>query len=306
MSGTLNFAAAVGAIANLGRSNPVILGTVSLTGMEVPDMMRVGGQQRLAIHNLPGGEKLIDVVGNDDARLELSGRFVGSSALERAQAVEAIRNQGRPVIFSVAGLSWRVFVFDYAYDYSAKGAVIGYRLTLERQEKPGNRGIATSKSLSGLVGDDIGNAISGLTTAVSNVATTAADATGQLQTVIGQVTPIANIVGLGGPLAAATNDLQAAQAITQVGTDLGTAPTGLATLQGNLAAAGSSLMTTIEQTGANLDSISFDGSAASLNALAQNAQIQSVAADAGALINRANRNVTTAGGGTQADPLVHS
>jgi len=120
------------------------------------------------------------------------------------------------------------------------------------------------------------------------------------------VTPIANLVGAGSVVAKAQNALEQAQAVTTAGTDLGSAPAGLATLQDNLSAAGDSLTTAIQATGQNLENIQFDGSAASLLAMAQNAQIQSTAADAGALVNRANRNATTAGGDTQTDPLVHS
>ncbi|WP_148506021.1 hypothetical protein [Tanticharoenia sakaeratensis] len=296
----------MGAIANISASDPVIVGTVSLTGMEVPSELTVGGQQKLVIHRLPGGEELIDVAGNDPDRLELHGYFVGPYAYARAQELEGIRKQGLPVTFSVAGLSWRVFVAAYQYTYQSKGAVIPYRLTLERQETARNKVPATTKEQSQSVGNDIGTALTSLAGAVGNISQTASDFTGQAQTVIGQVTPIANLVGAGSVVAKAQNALEQAQAVTTAGTDLGSAPAGLATLQDNLSAAGDSLTTAIQATGQNLENIQFDGSAASLLAMAQNAQIQSAAADAGALVNRANRNATTAGGGTQTDPLVHS
>ena len=46
---------------------PVILGPIALQGFEVPESITIGGAQRLAIHRLPGGARVIDALGPDDA-----------------------------------------------------------------------------------------------------------------------------------------------------------------------------------------------------------------------------------------------
>ncbi|GAN55272.1 hypothetical protein [Tanticharoenia sakaeratensis] len=295
---------AIGAITRGQVSSPVSLDNFTLTGMEVPSVLRVGGQQRLIVHQLPGGDRLIDSAGGDPNRIEMAGTFTGQNALARAQTLQKLYQRGKPIRFIAAAVSTQAFIFDYAYDYTAKGAVIPYRLTLEMQAAAQNAQAATGKTLSSLVGTDAASAITSISDTVSDVSQTIENYAGAAQTVIGQVTPIANIVGVGSPLASVTNDLQVVSGAAQAGTDFSTLPATAAQAGAALQSAGAGLSSVLSTTGANLDSISFDGSAASLNALAQNAQIQSAAADAAGSVNRAARNLATATGSVQAAPIV--
>jgi len=295
---------AIGAITRGQESCAVSIGSITFSGMEVPSVLRVGGQQRLVLHKLPGGDRLIDVAGSDLNRIELAGTFTGPTAQSRAQALANMRQAGLPIRFIAAAVSTQAFIFDYAYDYTAKGAVIPYRLTLELQAATRNAQAATGKTLSSLVGTDAASAITSISDTVSDVSQTIENYAGAAQTVIGQVAPIANIVGVGGPLASVTNDLQVVSGAAQAGTDFSTLPATAAQAGAALQSAGAGLSSALSTTGANLDSISFDGSAASLNALAQNAQIQSAAADAAGSVNRAARNLATATGSAQTAPIV--
>jgi len=124
------------------------------------------------------------------------------------------------------------------------------------------------------------------------------------QNVIGQVTPIANMIGVGGPLATASNYLTEVQTAAQTGSGLSSTPAALSGAITSLQGAGENLQSLVEQTGANLDTISLTNQA-SLMALIQNAELHSAAVDAGALVNRATLNGTASTGGNQTGPIVH-
>ncbi|GBQ79229.1 hypothetical protein LU298_13555 [Komagataeibacter intermedius] len=298
----MNAQTAIGSIGRLWASAPVTIGGLTLTGMEVPHLIRDGGAQQVAVHRLPGGNKIIDAVGNDPDRLELSGTFVGPTAIERAWMLRQMRIAGQPVAFSGAGLSLLVRIVQYSYDYTQKGIVIPYRLVLEQPPQVAATSGVTS-GLSALVGDDAGSALSGLTGALDDVATIAGNITGQLSTVMGQVTPIADMTGAGGVFAGVQDQLGMVGGLSGAGVNLAAAPDSAASVVSGLEASGAGLTTALGLTGANLDAIS-PASAGSLSTLTQNAALHSSALTSGALVNRAYANTLSATGGTQDGPLV--
>lgn len=82
----------------------VTLGGIAFEGFELPEAMPFGGEQMLAIHKLIGGERVIDAMGRDDAAIEWTARFIGSDAVSRANAIDAIRVGG-----AAASLTWSSF-----------------------------------------------------------------------------------------------------------------------------------------------------------------------------------------------------
>lgn len=298
----MNAQTAIGAIGRLWASAPVTIGGLTLTGMEVPRLIRDGGTQQVAIHRLPGGGRIMDAVGNDPDRLELEGTFVGPTALGRARALKQMRVAGAPVAFSGAGLSLMVRIVQYSYDYQQKGTVIPYRLVLEQPPQAATSGAGTS-ALSALVGADGASALSGVSGALADVATIAGNIGGQLATVAGQVTPIADMVGAGGVFAGVQDNLAVVGSLSGAGVNLASLPQGATGLLSGLEASGTGLGTAISQTGANLEGISL-ANTASLSTLSQNAQLHTTSVTSGALVNRAYANTLTATSATQDGPLV--
>ena len=101
--------------------------------------------------------------------------------------------------------------------------------------------------------------------------------------------------------------------LASAGTNFGAAPTAAASMVAGLQAAGSDLMNTIGQAGANLESISgaapagsLFSDAASLQAAMANAGALSAAVQGGAYINRAALNTSLAAGIALGGPLVRS
>jgi len=96
------------------------LGPVSFQDFELPGRIRFGGAQRLAVHVLPGGARVIDAMGRDDADIGWGGAFSGADAADRARTIDLMRAQG-----GVWTLAWDAFCylvvigsFDATYEHS--------------------------------------------------------------------------------------------------------------------------------------------------------------------------------------------
>jgi hypothetical protein len=84
----------------------LILGSFEFTDFEVPGEISFGGAQKLAVHKLIGGTRVIDVMGRDDADVTWSGVFSGSNAGDRARVLDAMRVEGDPL-----NLTWDEFCY---------------------------------------------------------------------------------------------------------------------------------------------------------------------------------------------------
>lgn len=65
-----------------GATGGVVLGDFSFSGFEVPSHISLGGRQAMTVHHLPGGERVIDLLGADDRPLEWSGTFINSTGVD--------------------------------------------------------------------------------------------------------------------------------------------------------------------------------------------------------------------------------
>ena len=83
------------------------LGPVDFDAFEVPGRIEFGGGQRLAVHALPGGVRVIDALGPEDAPIHWSGVFTGPSAGERVRLLNVLRSTGEPL-----PLAWDDFVYE--------------------------------------------------------------------------------------------------------------------------------------------------------------------------------------------------
>ena len=89
----------------------LLLGPIVFKDFEVPAGITFGGSQRLAVHRLPGGSRVIDSLGRDDANLTFVGIFSGSDATLRARAVDELRSLGLPL-----PLTWDIFFYSVIID----------------------------------------------------------------------------------------------------------------------------------------------------------------------------------------------
>ncbi len=93
------------------------LGPVAFAGFELPSSITFGGRQRLAIHRLPGGVRIIDALGPDPADLAFSGIFTGPDAADRARLIDTLRMIGQALPLAWDAFLYTVIVERFEADY---------------------------------------------------------------------------------------------------------------------------------------------------------------------------------------------
>jgi hypothetical protein len=72
----------------------LLIGPILFQDFELPPSISWGGAQALHIHKLPGGTRIIDAMGRDDAPITWTGVFTGADAGLRARAIDLMRADG--------------------------------------------------------------------------------------------------------------------------------------------------------------------------------------------------------------------
>ena len=105
----------------------LVLGPVVFRDFEVPERVRFGGKQLLAVHVLPGGGRVVDAMGADEGVLSWSGVFSGQGGADRARLLDDMRRSG--VVLPLSWAGWRYTVVIQTFEADAMNpAWIPYRL----------------------------------------------------------------------------------------------------------------------------------------------------------------------------------
>jgi hypothetical protein len=145
------------------------LGPVLFADFEVPERIGFGGRQQLVIHQLPGGGRVIDALGRDDADISWSGFFSGEDAADRARVVDTLRAQGQPLPLIWDAFYYTVLIARFEADYNRLNWV-PYKLTCTVLRDDSATLLAPLADLAGsLLGD-----LNAAAPATSVIATTAA------------------------------------------------------------------------------------------------------------------------------------
>lgn len=75
----------------------LILGPVVFEQFEVPERINFGGWQRLAVHRLAGGGRIMDALGPDEPEICFAGVFSGPNSVTRARSLDVLRRTGEPI-----------------------------------------------------------------------------------------------------------------------------------------------------------------------------------------------------------------
>jgi hypothetical protein len=105
----------------------LLLGPIVFHGFEVPSGINFGGRQRLAVHHLPGGSRVVDALGRDDAQIRFTGIFTGSDATLRARGLDELRVAGVALPLTWDVLFYTVLISDFCA-YYRNGWWIPYRI----------------------------------------------------------------------------------------------------------------------------------------------------------------------------------
>ncbi len=123
----------------------LLLGPIAFQDFEVPAGVNFGGRQRLALHRLPSGLRVVDTLGRDDADICFTGIFTGSDATSRARGVDEMRVAGIALPLTWDVFFYTVLIAEFYADY-CNGSWIPYwiRCTVLQDEASALTQVAAS------------------------------------------------------------------------------------------------------------------------------------------------------------------
>lgn len=249
----------------------VSLGGMNLSGLEVPEKLNWGGQQRTVQHKLPGGARIIDLMGADDADIKWSGYFQGPLANSRARSIDAMRAAGRPVPLSWPGFTRTVIVSDFTCSSERGGWLLPYSVTCVVVPTPPRPG---PTSLLGQLAGGVVNSL-GLSSTIASIQQTMGPILQTAQTALGYVSQVLPIAGVLSGGSAVFGQVAGALGMAQQSITLGM---GLTSASIDGIAAGSSITGTPLGTMSTTDAIS---------------NLQTASTNTGALATFTNMGATT-------------
>lgn len=135
------------------------LGPVAFSSFEVPEKIGYGGGQKLAVHQLPGGARVVDAMGRDDAQVLWSGVFSGPDAADRMRVLDALRTAGIALPLSWDAFFYTVVIAEFKVEYATPWW-IRYRLVCTVIQDEAAELVAAVVSLATSVTNDLMQAAS--------------------------------------------------------------------------------------------------------------------------------------------------
>jgi hypothetical protein len=195
----------------------LVLGEFQFGALEIPAEIEFGGTQRLSIHELVGGVRVIDAMGRSDKPLSWSGLLLGSGrqtaggpivdtpAVQRAQFLDGLRIGGQVQELSFGEFRYQVIVREFSANYQ-RHYQIPYRIVCEvvqdlttPTQAPGStpidQAMSTDAGTAQGLSDSIGNStLSGLmTTLNSAISAVSSFAQAAQSTINGVLQPLAAV-----------------------------------------------------------------------------------------------------------------
>lgn len=179
----------------------VTLGGVAFRDFEIPESIQFGGSQRLAVHELVGGGRVIDVLGAEAGTIGFGGTFSGPDAELRAQMLDVACSTGAVLPMAWSGFAYEVVIAQFAAVYQ-KSWWIPFRIelvvarnlvtALPSAVAQAGLDLASASGLAGMAGVSLGsvsasdaNAITTARGTVQGALTTAANGLTAAQMVFG-------------------------------------------------------------------------------------------------------------------------
>lgn len=161
----------------------LVLGGISFSGFEIPNRINFGGAHNVHVHELIGGNRVLDAMGSKPDQITWNGIFRGPSAIARAQAVDELRIAGSQIDLAWLNLFRSVVVINFKAN-TEKAYEVPYSISCEVVgESAASLGGAV-QSLDGLIASDL-QAIAGFATSSASSA-----ALGALATSLANIGPI--------------------------------------------------------------------------------------------------------------------
>ena len=117
------------------------LGSFVFRALEIPQQINFGGAQQLVQHDLIGGNRVIDALGQSDSDISWKGLIQGQDAITRAQELNRLRAIGQQLTLKWFNLNYSVVILSFIAN-TEKYFQITYEITL-RVISDGNNPIAS-------------------------------------------------------------------------------------------------------------------------------------------------------------------
>ena len=104
--------------------------SITFEDLEVPQQITWGGEQLISVHQLIGGTRIIDALGQSDAPLSWSGIFLTGAAVERARFCDTLRRTGEACSLTWGEFSYTGLISSFTADYTRGGLYVPYHITL--------------------------------------------------------------------------------------------------------------------------------------------------------------------------------
>ena len=106
------------------------LGDFVFSNLEIPESLALGGGQRLAVHDFPGGARNVQAMGATHDSIDWGGLFLGSTAIDRAKFLDYQRVLGLPLPLTVFDSNYTVVISKFKFTIE-KYYKVGYTISLE-------------------------------------------------------------------------------------------------------------------------------------------------------------------------------
>lgn len=123
-------------------SDTLILGGIAFDGFSTPNEMMGGGRQAMVVHKLPGGSRVIDTLGPDEANVQWHGHFFGNNAYNTALALDGMRASGAVYALTWGGQFRSVIIEQFIYKVRRLPVWVNYDISCVVYQNPslGNLG----------------------------------------------------------------------------------------------------------------------------------------------------------------------
>jgi len=98
-------------------STALLLGPIAFRQFEIPSRINFGGRQRVAVHLLANGGRVVDTLGPDEADIKFSGIFTGTDAALRALELDDLRVSGVMLPLTWSIFAYRVVIKAFSADF---------------------------------------------------------------------------------------------------------------------------------------------------------------------------------------------
>ncbi len=117
-------------------SSVLSLAGIIFDSFSTPARMPAGGNQAMVVHKLPGGSRVIDTLGPDEADIYWAGELFGDGAYATALALDAIRQSGEVVPLIWAGQYRSVIVSSFNYALRREPVWVEYQVVCTVYQNP--------------------------------------------------------------------------------------------------------------------------------------------------------------------------